>query len=346
MVGATVTSRSVKDLVFASILSYDPNSKVLTVTSDNGDPSAFKFTDATAIKYNGASLPLSNFQSMFIDNGIASKSKRVNLKVSNKNIVQIEFATQISGTVAQVNTTGNQITIRSSSGQNLTFSTSSGIGVEMMDRTGATLADLKVGDSITATLNLSQDFVSAITLKKVGVYKTIVTNATTRQVSVRDENGTLLTFTVDTNDKIANPGKATHAFEDIQIDEYVKATFNGSKLDNMQLAEHPPRQSDSGGSDGWHPDGAGFPRGRSGAAGRPAVRHPAERHYIRCADGSQGERPGGSDKGCERQADHSGSERFQAGHLLVRHRAQPADAEADRERGQNDLQLLRQSLFA
>ncbi|MCZ8512993.1 S-layer homology domain-containing protein [Paenibacillus filicis] len=235
VVSATVTSRSIKQITFATIVKYDPDTKGLMVSSDNGDLSAYKMSDNTAIKYLDATIPLSNFQSMFIDSALGNKAKKVDLKVSKNKIVQIQLSSQIDGTVAQLNTSTNQLTIRTAGGQNLTFNTVSSVPVDMLNRSGATLSDLKVGDAITIQLNLTQDYINQITFKKVGVYKTIVTNTSTRQISVKDDTGAQLTFTIDSNDRISNPGKATHDFEDLQVDEYVKATFNGSKLDTVQL---------------------------------------------------------------------------------------------------------------
>lgn len=232
IVEAKVTSRSISQMVFATILSYDPNSKVLTVTSDSGEPNAYTMADNTSIVYGDATLPLSNFQSMFID---AARPKKVDLKVSKKKVVQIQLTQKIEGTVAQVNTLTNQLTIRTPGGQNLTFNTVGGLAVEMLNQSAGTLASLKVGDAVTATLNYTQDYISALTMKRVGVYKTLVVNASTRQVTLKDENGTLFTFTVENDDKISNPGKTTHLFSDIVVDEYVKASFDGSKLGVLQL---------------------------------------------------------------------------------------------------------------
>lgn len=230
VINTTVTSRSVKQYTFASILSYDNESKVLTITTDSGSVAAFKMEDKTIIRYGDSTLPMNSFQTLFV------KNTKVDLKISKDKIVQIANTTKIEGTVAQLNAQMGEITIRSLSGQNLSFKGGSSTPVETLDKTGATMADLKVGDTVVLVISSgAQEYVSSIATKKVGVYKTLVTNPSTRQLSVKDENGTLLTFVIDNNDKIVNPGKATHNFEDIGLDEYVKATFNGTKLDQLVL---------------------------------------------------------------------------------------------------------------
>lgn len=234
VVKVTVTSRSVKQYVFASIIGYDADRKLLTIEADNGEFGVFRLTDSTVIKFGDATLPVSNFQSMFLTN--TNNKRKVDLKVSKDKVVQVQLTQYVEGTVSQINSTTNEMTIRTVGGQNLTFKAYSSIKVELLNKPNGTLADLKVGDSIRANVNVGdQSMITDIVMKQTGLYKVLYTTPSSRQVNVKNENGSMLTFTVDSNDKIVNPGKTTHAFEDIQVDEYVKASFNGIKLENVTL---------------------------------------------------------------------------------------------------------------
>ncbi|MCM3269168.1 S-layer homology domain-containing protein [Paenibacillus elgii] len=235
IVKISVTSRSVKQFVYATILSYDANSKVVTISTESEGVGAYRLTDNTIIRFMGGPIQQSNFQSTFIGNG--NDKKRVDLKVSKDKIVQIESTMNVEGTIAQINTSNitNDLTIRTAGGQNLTFKVNYGAPVEMFNKTNGTITDLKVGDAIRLTLTGNQDFVTNLMAKKTGVYKVLVTNSSTNQVTAKDETGSQLTFKVENNDQIINPGKQSHAFSDILIDEYVKASFSGTKLDNLQL---------------------------------------------------------------------------------------------------------------
>ncbi|MFB0841704.1 S-layer homology domain-containing protein [Paenibacillus oleatilyticus] len=235
IVKVSVTSRSVKQFVYATILSYDANSKAVMISTESDGVGAYRLTDNTIIRFMGGPIQQSNFQSTFIGNG--NDKKRVDLKVSKDKIVQIESTMNVEGTIAQINTSNitNDLTIRTAGGQNLTFKVNYGAPVEMFNKTNGTISDLKVGDAIRLTLTPGQDFVTNLMAKKKGVYKVLVTNSSTNQVTAKDETGSQLTFKVENNDQIINPGKQSHAFSDILIDEYVKASFSGTKLDNLQL---------------------------------------------------------------------------------------------------------------
>ncbi|MFB6362429.1 S-layer homology domain-containing protein [Paenibacillus elgii] len=237
IVKISVTSRSAKQFIYAEILSYDANSKVVTIKTESDGVGAYRLTDNTNIRYMGGPIQQSNFQSSFVGNGNGNDRKRVDLKVSKDKIVQIETTMNVEGTIAQINTSNitNDLTIRTAGGQNITFKVNYGAPVEMFNKANGTISDLKVGDAIRVTLTGNQDFVTNLMAKKTGVYKVLVTNPSTNQVTAKDETGSQLTFKVENNDQIINPGKQSRAFSDILIDEYVKASFSGTKLDNLQL---------------------------------------------------------------------------------------------------------------
>ncbi|WP_240413830.1 S-layer homology domain-containing protein [Paenibacillus periandrae] len=229
IVKVTVTSRSINMMTLATIVSYDPEAKLLTVTNDSGKPYAFILTDNTGLKVWEAVLPLSNFATTF------TKGKKVDLKVSKDKVLTIELTTQVEGTITQLSTTSNEITLRTSGGQNINFKTNSGMGVDMYGKPNALFSDLRVGDTILGKFNGTQDVISSIALKKTAIYKVTVTNSGSRQISVKDENGVLNTFTVENNDKIFNPTKTTHNFEDIQQDEFIKVALNGNILEKVVI---------------------------------------------------------------------------------------------------------------
>lgn len=231
IVKVNVTSRSIKQLAFAKIVNYDAESKLLTVTDDNGTPYAYKLTESTGISYWDSPMNLSDFADKFVK----SKGTKVDLKVSKDKVVSIKYAMNAEGTVTQINPEANQITLRAPGGQNVTFGLMTAIGVDSLAKPGATIKDLKIGDNIVGTLNRDQDLITLIQVKKTAVYKTLISNSTERQLSVKDESGGLLVFQIDNNDKIVNPGKATHSFEDILVDEYIKVAYTGKKLESVEM---------------------------------------------------------------------------------------------------------------
>ncbi|WP_159883105.1 S-layer homology domain-containing protein [Paenibacillus puerhi] len=239
VVKVTVNNREVENYEFASIVNFESTSKVLTIAKDNGGFGAFQITDSTLIKYAGTTIPVTNFQSSFLGTQPGTtnteRNKKVNMKVSKDRIVSIEMTQSLDGIVSQINTTLSEVTLRTTGGKSLTLKAPAA-AVELQNKANGTLADLKVGDSVQANLIFTQDMFSSFAVKKSGVFKVLVVTPSTKQVTVKEENGTAtFTFAIDSLDKIYNPLKATPAFEDLMVDEYVKASFTGNKMDLISI---------------------------------------------------------------------------------------------------------------
>ncbi|SDC42293.1 S-layer homology domain-containing protein [Paenibacillus sp. UNCCL117] len=239
IVKVTVNNRQIENYEFASIVNYESTSKVLTVAKDNGGFGAYQITDATVIKYAGTTIPVANFQTSFLGTQAGAtntdRNKKVNMKVSKDKIISIEMTQSLDGVVSQINSTLSEVTLRTTGGKSLTLK-APGAAVELQNKTNGVLADLKVGDSVRANLIFTQDMFSSFAVKKSGVFKILVVTPSTKQVTVKEENGSAtFTFTIDSLDKLYNPNKATAAFEDLLVDEYVKASFIGNKMEMVSI---------------------------------------------------------------------------------------------------------------
>ncbi|WP_248925499.1 S-layer homology domain-containing protein [Paenibacillus hamazuiensis] len=232
VVKITVTNRSVNDLTFAEIVNYDPDLKLLTVAQENGSYSVYKLTDSTVYKSFDLDTPYDTFKKYL------EKGTHLDIRASKDKLISVSLSQNIDGTVTQVNTSADpdEITVRTAGGQNLRFNVTYGASIDVIGKgKSATLSDVKVGDTVRLALNRDQDMVNSIVSKKSGIYKVLVINTADRQISVKDETGTLSTVTVDNNNKIVKATQTGGTFEDIVLDEYVKMSFYGSTLEKVNL---------------------------------------------------------------------------------------------------------------
>jgi hypothetical protein len=231
IVKVNVTNRSIKQMAFANIINYDADSKLLTGTYENGDPFAFKLTDTTLIKYNYRTVALDSFASEF------QKGTKIDLTVSKDKVLNITRSELLEGTVTQVSASTNEIGLRTVSGQNITFRVPDGIGVSFWANGYGKLSDLKVGELISARLDSSQLQIVQVSVKKSAVYKILMANPDTRQVNAEDENGSLFTFKIDTNDMIINANGGSHNFSDILQDDYLKVSYTGNLITSATILQ-------------------------------------------------------------------------------------------------------------
>ncbi|TDF99392.1 S-layer homology domain-containing protein [Paenibacillus piri] len=229
IVKINVTNRSIKDMAFATLVNFDNDTKVLTGTYENGDLFAYKLTDSTAIKDGNRTYALADFATNF------HKGDKIDLRVTKDKVITIKLTEQLEGTLTQVNTTTLEVSLRTQSGQIITFKVPDNLWVSFWSNANGTLKDLKVGDAVVARLNKSQDVVQQISVKKTAVYKILMANEDNRQINAEDETGALFTFKIDTDDLISNANSTAHTFATIQQDDYVKVSYSGNTLTNATI---------------------------------------------------------------------------------------------------------------
>lgn len=224
----TVTNRSIENIYFAKIIDYKDSSKILTVTDNAGKPHAYILNDSVSIMYGGTKLPFSNFINLF------PAGKYVDLLVSNDSVKQIQMSSQLDGVLTQLNLLTSDVTLKTDSGQSLTFKLNSTPTVEIANKPSSTLSDLKLGDSVSLLLSFDQSNVTKIVTNKTAVYKTLLTNTNLKQATVMDGANNNYTIALDGVSIVKADGSSA-AFADLAIDDYVKLTFKGLAVTKAEL---------------------------------------------------------------------------------------------------------------
>ncbi len=224
-----VTGTIVQGFTMATIVSYIPEEKLLNVKDELGKPAVYQLTAKTKIRYDETELPLESFANIFI------KGKKVNLSVSDSNLISIQIATKLEGTVAQINTAAGELTVTTANNQVYTYKYASNPIVEMASKpAGATIADLKVGDSVRAVFNASQDQIAHIQVRNSLIVHTVSKDAAAGTITVRDSDTTSVTHSL-TGIPIIRAGQTALTAADIPLDEWVQFDYIGKTLEGIQL---------------------------------------------------------------------------------------------------------------
>ncbi|MCM3747551.1 S-layer homology domain-containing protein [Paenibacillus pasadenensis] len=145
----TVKNRSLSTLTGAEILNYSQDQKALTVKGTNGKLVALQLTDKTKVELNGTLVPVTSASSLL------RQGQRVTVGYSGSDAVLIRFVYQYSGTVGLLNTATKTLALSLDDGSSVTLPFDS-LSVEWFGKTGAVLADVKVGMKVTAALDSNQ----------------------------------------------------------------------------------------------------------------------------------------------------------------------------------------------
>jgi hypothetical protein len=226
----TATNRAVSNNYFAKIISYDAPTKYLLVQDSKGDPQAYTLTDKTIVNYMGNTLPFANFASTF------TSGKRIDLKVSNGKVISIDFSTQIDGSISQLNVLANEvsISIKTKSGQLLSFKNAYQPTIEVPNKATSTISDLLVGDPVSLTLSFDQNIITKIAVNKSFAYKIALTDTSNKKVTVVNDEGALVAYDLS-EVPLVNQNQSAALITDFITDEYTKLTFKGSKITKAEI---------------------------------------------------------------------------------------------------------------
>ncbi|RAV18462.1 S-layer homology domain-containing protein [Paenibacillus contaminans] len=227
----TVTSRSIRSTYLLSIVSYDADSKSLTVLQD-GKPEAYVLNDSTIIDKNGYPVALSNFSGQF------PKGMKVDLVASqsDKSVQKIMVSNTYEGKIVLINTSTSDLTIKTDDGQIIPVKMSSSPFVELAGVQGSVVpSKLAIDDKVRITLNSSQDRVGNIQQIKSKLVRLVSKDEPNRQIKVTDVVGTTETFVVNYDVPILNSVKANAKFSDMPLDENMHVSFVGSKVTKIAL---------------------------------------------------------------------------------------------------------------
>lgn len=225
----TVTNRAIKAKLLSTIISYDKGSQVLTVQDASGSLNAYKLTASTSIVYEGTTVTLDTFDTFFL------KGKKVDITASGDNVLNIRMASRYDGTIVQVNTATNDLTLRMEDGNVTTFKLTTYTGVDIPGQAGASITALKPGDSVRISLNPTQDQVVSVTMRKTMAYRLIAKDVANRQITVEEPFGATAVYTVGTGVSIETQAQSGLSLNDIPLNEPVSISFFGNTIDKITL---------------------------------------------------------------------------------------------------------------
>lgn len=223
-----VTGSTVQNFSMATIVSYEPTEKLLTVKDEFGKFAVYPVTSKTKMMYDNTDVTLENFATMFV------KGKKVNLSVSDNNLVSIQITSRLEGTVAQINTVSGELTVRTSNNLIYTYKYVNPY-IEIAGRqTSATIADVKPGDSVRIGFNATQDQIAQIQVRSALVVQTLSKDIANQKITVRESDVSTVEYYLNSI-PILRSGQTALTIADIPLDEWVEFNYVGRTLESIRL---------------------------------------------------------------------------------------------------------------
>ncbi|WP_080839800.1 S-layer homology domain-containing protein [Cohnella massiliensis] len=170
---------------------YDPDSKVLTVKDSSGNPKAFFITDSTRYYMDGNLIDAQAAALMLY------KNKKIDIGYIDDRAIKITFIAKYTGTVTANNTTTKTLTLQQSNGTSVTIPYTTPI-VEIYGQTSPTFSNIAVGDTVSAILNATQDYVSTIYVQRKVQFEVVSVDSATNKIALKSTSGVTNEWTLGT----------------------------------------------------------------------------------------------------------------------------------------------------
>lgn len=221
-----VLSRKVEMITGAVVVSYDADIKALVVKSNLNKLIPVYLSDKTKIEYNGVPMSLESVGSML------TKNRKLTLGYTDDKAVLLQFVYNYTGTVSSTSTTSNTITL-SVNGLPVTLGLEAYAGVEIAGKSSAVIADVKVGDTVTALLNANQDKASGIQVHTNWQYELVAIDTAAKKVKVKGADQVTTELLIGTAELLNERGEKI-VLSNMSVGQIVNATYAGKTLTSLK----------------------------------------------------------------------------------------------------------------
>ncbi|QJC51939.1 S-layer homology domain-containing protein [Paenibacillus albicereus] len=223
----TVKNRSLTTLTGAEVLSYSPEQKALTVKGTNGKLAALQVTDKTRVELNGTTVPLATAT------GMLRQGQRVTVGYSGSDAVLIRFVYQYSGTIGLLNTATKTLALSLDDGTSATLPFDA-LSVDWYGKSGATIADVKVGMRVTASLDTNQAKATSLRVHQGVQYKISSVDAANKILGLQPASGSGIALSAGSLPLRGDDG-ATVPFASLAAGGTVNVTYAGQTPSSLTL---------------------------------------------------------------------------------------------------------------
>ncbi|WP_307586597.1 S-layer homology domain-containing protein [Paenibacillus wynnii] len=222
-----VTSRQIELFASLTVVSYNVKNKLLTALDSSNKPHLFTLDEKTKLTNEGTVPTLANIGNFL------TEGRKVAVSAIGQRTFSLEVVTKYEGTVTSINTTTQKIEVKTNEGQTITLPFP--ISVDIFGRTNATIADVAVGNTVSAVLAGNQEVISVLRVKAIQQVMVTFLDTTSNRMNVKWAGGTSNIYT--SGAVLNNEAGETLKLTDFKVGDYVNLVSIGSSPVSLQLVK-------------------------------------------------------------------------------------------------------------
>lgn len=225
-----VINRKVEMMNGVTILNYDQDSKILTITDSAGKPTAVLLTGSTKVEINGTQSTIDAVRGMLL------KNRKVILGFTDGAAVYLNLVNSYTGTLSDISTINSQLTLAFDTGGTMKIPYSSP-GVEIYGKTSATFADLKTGDRITALMDNTQEKAISVQVHRTIQQEVVSVDTAAKKIRLKTSDGTINEHSVLSGWKLLNSQGTAVALGSFSPGQVVNVQYVGRQPDTIKQVQ-------------------------------------------------------------------------------------------------------------
>lgn len=213
-----VTGRQMEQLDGVTIVNYDSKTHWLTVKDANNQPRVIILDDKTKLESsNGTTLDKVE--------PLLGAGRKVSVSLIGTRALSLEVVYKVEGKISNINTSKKVISIVDATGKVEEIPYNSTLIVEIFGKSSASLADVRVGDEVSAQLSTNQDYLQSLKLKTSAQFEVVFTEPAKNRIRVKANGSTSDIYT----DKATLTGDSGQAIllADLRPGTLVNITLQG-----------------------------------------------------------------------------------------------------------------------
>ncbi|WP_136606098.1 S-layer homology domain-containing protein [Paenibacillus dokdonensis] len=213
-----VMNRQMEQKKGATIVQYEPKSKLLTLLDANKKPYVVSIDEKTKLTYNSPNPTLAGIEPYLIN------GRKVNITYLTNRALSLEVIYQYEGKVSSLDLAGKKLTLLTADGQSMTLPFTNPV-VQVYGKSSTSLSDVKVGSEIAAVLSATQDAIQSIQVKSNVQFEIVDVDYNNSRVTVK-KDGIISQFYVDKSTLTGDNGQEI-TVQELRSGQLLNVTFNG-----------------------------------------------------------------------------------------------------------------------
>ncbi|MGI6224997.1 MAG: S-layer homology domain-containing protein [Peptococcales bacterium] len=220
----SVTNRKLHERSKGIVVSTDYTNRILTIRDSLGQLNAYELLSSAEILINNKSSYLHEVK----------KDMQVEIELSDSKISYLAARDTLLGTVVRASNSTKVIELALETGETKSYSVHTGVNIVMEDITRPDLDDIKKGDVVEVRVENSK--VTEIKVQRNITYKITETFSGSSRVKVVDDDNNSRYLYIYSDVELDINGKSNAKVSDLKVNDVVKATFLGYKLQKVEMA--------------------------------------------------------------------------------------------------------------